>query len=76
MWEAKGAVMRQLNQQFAENSSNSVDGLKVTFSEPKWVLILPSQDQPHIEVVAEAATQEKADSLVEEYTQLIRNLQQ
>lgn len=75
LWEAKGAVMRQLNQRFQDMLVNAVEGLKIELAQDKWVLILPSQDQPHIEVIAEAATQTAADSIVEEYTQLIRSLQ-
>jgi mannose-1-phosphate guanylyltransferase/phosphomannomutase len=75
LWEAKGSVMRQLNQRFQNRLVNTIEGIKIVFSEREWVLILPSQDQPHIEVIAEAESQEGADERVEEYTQLIRTLQ-
>ncbi len=75
MWETKGAVMRQLNQRFKNELTSAVEGLKITFNHHEWVLILPNRDQPHIEIIAEAKSQERADEIVEEYTQLIRTLQ-
>ena len=75
MWEEKGAVMRQLNQRYENQLSNAVEGLKIVLSEHEWVLIMPSQDQPHIEVVAEAENQQRAYELIDEYTRLVRSLQ-
>lgn len=75
LWEAKGAVMRQLNQRFQDMLGSPIEGLKIELAEEEWVLILPSQDQPHIEIIAEATSQTVADNIVEEYTQLVRTLQ-
>jgi len=75
MWEAKGSVMRQLSQQAEGQTANTVEGLKITVSDREWALILPCQDQPHIEVIAEAASQATADGIVEEYSQLIKEFQ-
>lgn len=75
LWEAKGTVMRELNQRFESRLTETVEGLKIVFGEDEWILVLPSQDQPYIEVIAEAQSQLRADELVEEYAQLIRQLQ-
>lgn len=75
MWETKGTVMRQLNQRYENQLSSAVEGLKIAINEHEWVLIMPSQDQPHIEVVAEAQSQERAYEIVDEYTRLVRSLQ-
>ncbi|MFQ5576744.1 MAG: nucleotidyl transferase, partial [Anaerolineae bacterium] len=75
LWEVKGSVMRKLSQKFEDKLADTVEGVKVRLSEEEWVLILPSQDQPHIEVIAEAASQSVADGIVEEYTRLVRALQ-
>ena len=75
LWEAKGSVMRQLNQQFERQLTKTVEGIKITFSLDEWIMVLPSQDQPYIEVIAEATTQARCDYLVENYTQMVRDLQ-
>jgi mannose-1-phosphate guanylyltransferase/phosphomannomutase len=75
MWSAKGAVMRRLNQRFEGQLSPSVEGIKRKFSPNEWVLILPSPDQPHIEIIAEAGSQAAAEALVEEYARLVQELQ-
>lgn len=75
LWEAKGAVMRKLRQQFEGESINSVEGLKIVSSDHEWVLILPSRDQPYISIIVEALSQIDADSVVTEYTRLIESLQ-
>ncbi len=75
MWEDKGKIMRQLNQRFEGQLISAVEGLKIMLNDHEWLLILPNQDQPQIEIIAEADTQEGADRIVEEYVQLIRSLQ-
>jgi len=75
LWEAKGGVMRQLSQRFEGQLVNSVEGVKIVFGDHEWVLIIPSQDQPHISIVVEALSQADADSLLAKYTQLIESLQ-
>ncbi|HFB52739.1 MAG TPA: nucleotidyl transferase, partial [Anaerolineae bacterium] len=75
MWETKGAVMRQLNQRYENQLSNAVEGLKIALGEQEWVLIMPSQDQPHIEIVAEAEDEDRVYKIIDEYTRLVRSLQ-
>lgn len=73
-WEAKGKVMRILNEQYAERSTNHIDGIKIELG-GEWVLILPDPDGPFFQVIAEGATDEQARVLVEQYTGLVTNLQ-
>jgi len=75
VWEMKGRVMRMLNQRFENRLASSVNGVKIALNEREWVLVLPSQDQPYIEVVAEAESLAAAEALVEEYVQLVKALQ-
>ena len=75
LWEAKGAVMRKLRQQFEGQISSSIEGLKIKLGDEDWVLILPSPDQPFISIIAEAETQVQADKYIEVYTQLVEGLQ-
>ena len=75
LWEAKGALMRKLSQEFENQAVNAIDGLKVMLDKRDWVLFLPSPDQPFINIVVEAKSQLKADRRLNEYTQLVRRLQ-
>lgn len=74
MWEVKGSVMRQLNQQFHNELFNAVEGVRINLGNEENVLILPSEDQPHIEIIAEANSQKRTDEIVEEYTDLVKKL--
>ncbi|MCX7791350.1 MAG: hypothetical protein N2378_11975 [Chloroflexaceae bacterium] len=73
-WEAKGKVMRLLNEQYAERSTNHIDGIKIELGN-EWVLILPDPDGPFFQVIAEGATDEQARILVEKYSGLVTSLQ-
>lgn len=73
-WEAKGKVMRLLNEQYAERSTNHIDGIKIELGS-EWVLILPDPDGPFFQVIAEGATDEQARILVEKYSGLVTRLQ-
>jgi len=67
--------MRQISQQTQGKLTSTVEGLRIASNESEWALILPCQDQPHIEIIAEARSQAMADGIVAEYAQLIKNLQ-
>jgi phosphomannomutase len=43
--------------------------------EQEWVLILPSPDEPYINIIAEASSQTNADKLVQTYAKLVKDLQ-
>ena len=51
-WALKGAVMRVLNERFADADVDLTDGIKV-FEERGWVQVLPDPDEPLIHVYAE-----------------------
>ncbi len=74
-WQDKGSVMRQISQQTKGKITNTVEGLRIAGNKDEWALILPCQDQPHIEVIAEARSQAAADGIVAEYAQLIKEFQ-
>jgi mannose-1-phosphate guanylyltransferase/phosphomannomutase len=64
-WEAKGSVMRRLN----ENSqSDQVD--------TEWVLVLPDPDNPQLQIYAESHSQAQAVALVQKYANLVKELQE
>jgi mannose-1-phosphate guanylyltransferase/phosphomannomutase len=74
-WEAKGTVMRLLNEQYRDHDKELIDGIKVILNDEEWTLILPDPDQPIFHVYAEANSAEQADALADEYTRLVEELQ-
>ncbi len=74
-WEAKGRVMRRLNERFGENSGAQIDGIRVRESESVWALILPEPDQSGFVVYSESTSLQAAQALAENYAGLVRELQ-
>ena len=66
-WEAKGTVMRLLNQSYQGDGVVTIDGLKIHFGAEEWVHIGPNPEQPLFEIRAEAADPERATALVKEH---------
>lgn len=74
-WEDKGRVMRILNEQYRDNSTKQVDGVKIDLGRGEWALILPDADRPLFHVIAEADTDIDARQLVDKYAGLVQGLQ-
>ena len=51
-WALKGAVMRVLNERYADGNVDMTDGIKI-FDERGWVQVLPDGDEPTIHLYAE-----------------------
>jgi mannose-1-phosphate guanylyltransferase/phosphomannomutase len=75
-WEAKGTVMRLLNQQYKDRRAELIDGIKILLSDQEWVLILPDPDYPRFQVHAEAQTDSEAGELVDRYVRIVEGLQE
>jgi mannose-1-phosphate guanylyltransferase/phosphomannomutase len=75
-WEAKGTVMRLLNQQYKDRRSELIDGIKILLGEGEWVLILPDPDYPKFHVYAEARNENEAEGLVDRYVRIVEGLQE
>jgi mannose-1-phosphate guanylyltransferase/phosphomannomutase len=71
-WEAKGRLMRKLNQQFKDQMVENVDGLKVHLDASEWVFFTPSPDKPFFDIVVEGASAERAEALVAQYTRQLQ----
>lgn len=74
-WDAKGKVMRKLNERFGESAGPQVDGVRVEDGEGVWALILPEPDQPSFYVYTESNSSEAALALADRYAALVRELQ-
>jgi mannose-1-phosphate guanylyltransferase/phosphomannomutase len=74
-WEAKGIVMRRLNQHFHQDQIDTTDGIKVRFNKTDWVLLLPDPDFPLFQIHAEAASQSQAEALITRIVDMVADLQ-
>jgi mannose-1-phosphate guanylyltransferase / phosphomannomutase len=72
-WEAKGKVMRLLNEQY--KNGKSPDGVRINLGD-EWVLVLPDPDKPLFHVLAESHTADQAQELVDKYARIVTSLQQ
>ncbi|MEA2662081.1 MAG: mannose-phosphate guanylyltransferase / phosphomannomutase, partial [Chloroflexota bacterium] len=69
-WEDKGRVMRMLAQDPATERTKQVDGVKHV-NDGERVLVLPDADQPLFSVWAEAADDERAWALAQQYAERV-----
>jgi len=75
-WEAKGVVMRRLNEEYKDYRAEMIDGIKVTLSDYQWVLVLPDPDAPLFHIYAESNSANDAKELVEKYSRIVAGLQE
>jgi mannose-1-phosphate guanylyltransferase/phosphomannomutase len=71
-WEQKGMVMRSLMEMGSRNVE-LVDGVKIIHNSG-WMLALPDPEDPVTHIWAEAATDNEARQLAQEYSRRIRQL--
>lgn len=75
--EAKGRVMRRLNEQYGGRGGETgemmknVEGIKIVLDNNEWVHIAPDPELPHFTVTVEGCDPERAAALAEEYRALI-----
>ena len=75
-WEAKGTVMRLLNQQYKDRLGQQIDGVKIHLGNHEWVLVLPDADQPLFHIHAEARSFDQAQDLIAKYERIVEGLQE
>ncbi len=75
-WDAKGTVMRRLNELGQHGQVDTTDGVKVRLNETEWVLVLPDPDRPLFQIYAESVSPARAKALTEQYVELVKKLQE
>jgi mannose-1-phosphate guanylyltransferase/phosphomannomutase len=75
-WEAKGTVMRLLNEQYKDRRADLIDGIKILLGEGEWVLVLPDPDFPRFHIYAEAQTDGQVQELTDRYARIVEGLQE
>jgi mannose-1-phosphate guanylyltransferase / phosphomannomutase len=73
-WEVKGRIMREITREATEAGPvDLIDGIKVQ-RDGAWALVLPDASEPYFHVYAEAETEEKGQTLLQEYVTKIEAL--
>lgn len=65
-WEMKGGMMRKMSEDSLDCEATFIDGIKVHFGED-WVLVLPDQYQPFVNVIAEGKYPKAVHKLQSDY---------
>ncbi|MFN8498077.1 MAG: sugar phosphate nucleotidyltransferase [Anaerolineae bacterium] len=73
-WEERGKLMRRLHEEFYSVRDQESEAIQITRSEDEWILIVPSADDPHVMIYAEATSEPRAVNLVDEYAVIVRRL--
>lgn len=73
-WEAKARVMRLIGERFEDYENQADQGIKVTLERHKWILIIPDPEQPYFQITAEGRSQEEAETLADEYADIVERL--
>ncbi len=67
------AILKQVEEKFASEKVNTIDGVKIDFPE-KWVHLRKSNTEPIIRIYSEAKTMQEADELGQEIINIIEKL--
>lgn len=73
-WDARGTVMRQLNENYSEVRDPLAEGVQLSLGEREWALMLPNPDEPFVNIYAEADSPARATVIAEEYAAVVRNM--
>jgi len=68
--------MRMLNQQYKDRMAPKIDGVKILLGEDEWVLVLPDEDQPRFQIIAEGRSEAQARDIVQRYERIVEGFQQ
>jgi phosphomannomutase/phosphoglucomutase len=53
---------------------NTMDGVKIVYSDDSWVLFRPSGTEPIFRIYAESSSEERAIELIENHKQLVKKV--
>lgn len=67
------AILKQVEEKFASEKVNTIDGVKIDFPE-KWVHLRKSNTEPIIRIYSEAQSMEEADELGQKIINIIESL--
>jgi mannose-1-phosphate guanylyltransferase/phosphomannomutase len=72
-WALKGTVMRVLTERMKDRTVDTLDGLKLS-ENGGWVQVLPDPAEPVVHVYAEGETDDEAERLEREVSELVESI--
>jgi phosphomannomutase/phosphoglucomutase len=73
--ENKNRILGEIKKKFPE-SLDIMDGVKIELNDIEWVLLRASQTNPEINLCVEAINEKRLRELIEEYSNLIKDLRE
>ncbi len=73
-WDARGRVMRRMNEEYKSYKAEQIDGIKVDFGN-EWVLVLPDPERPQCHIWAESTVRQASKALCERFARLVEAFQ-
>ena len=70
----KGRLMREINEGVAPYILDTIDGVRFSAGEDRWVLIRPDADRPLLHIVAQGQSTQDAEALVSQQIQWVAKL--
>ena len=75
-WDAKGRVMREINERAEAYTTNTIDGVKFFLDPDRWVLVRSDPDRALLHVYTETPTASETEQLTAEQASWIETLVQ
>ncbi|WLR43945.1 sugar phosphate nucleotidyltransferase [Bacillus carboniphilus] len=74
-WFERGRVIRKIIDEEKEAELFILDGIKLSFSDNRWVVILPHDEKPMISILCKGTSKEDAEMQANYYSNKIKQLQ-
>ncbi|MGM0608715.1 MAG: sugar phosphate nucleotidyltransferase [Candidatus Muiribacteriota bacterium] len=71
-WEEKGALMRNIMDNCADEDLELIDGVKINLKNNSWVLLIPDSDRPYFNIYAEGNNIKESEKIAQKYVELIK----
>ncbi len=69
--DKKGYLMRKMSEEAADKDASFIDGVKITFGNKDWVLVVPDQNNSNVHLYVEAENEKSGEKLSETYKEKI-----
>ena len=73
-WDAKGRVMREVNEGVSPYIIDTIDGVRFSASDARWALIRPDADRPLLHVVAQGHSESDTADLLQQQVAWVRQI--
>ncbi len=71
--DKKGYLMRKMSEEAADKDASFIDGVKITFGNKDWVLVVPDQNNSNVHLYVESSNEKDGEKLSEFYKEKIND---